>query len=156
MATKQTETQNFFDMFNNLGDQRQLSWQRSNQTIKTLCESWLGKINIEHDHCQKYSDDNVKIRELIEREIKMMSSVQEGFETSASNQHTKVQVLWQSISNLTNRKDQALIIKLKLSIKTSTNAYFSGTVCGPSGRVDQKRARGRKEDEVRKICLSFI
>ena len=24
MATKQTETQNFFDMFNNLGDQRQL------------------------------------------------------------------------------------------------------------------------------------
>ena len=81
------------------------------------------------------------VRELIEREIKMMSSVQEGFETSASNQHTKVQ-----ISNLTNRKDQALIIKLKLLIKMSTNAYFLGTVCRPPGRVDQKRARGGKED----------
>ena len=60
-------------------------------------------MNIEDDRCQKYSNDNVKIRELIEREIKMMSSVQEGFETSASNQHTKV-----PISNLTNWKDQAL------------------------------------------------
>ena len=71
-------------------------------------------MNIEDDRCQKYSNDNVKIRELIEREIKMMSSVQEGFETSASNQHTKVRVLSQSISNSTNRKDQELM-KLKLS-----------------------------------------
>ena len=29
-------------------------------------------------------------RELIEREIKMLGSVQEGFDTSASNQQTKV------------------------------------------------------------------
>ena len=29
-------------------------------------------------------------RELIEREIKMLGSVQEGFDTSATNQHTKV------------------------------------------------------------------
>ena len=29
-------------------------------------------------------------RELIEREIKMLGSVQEGFDNSATNQHTKV------------------------------------------------------------------
>ena len=58
------------------------------------------------------------IRELIEREIKMMSSVQEGFETSASNQHTKV-----PISNLTNWKDQALS-KFKFSIKTRKRLFF--------------------------------
>ena len=50
MATKQTETQNFFDMYNNLGDQR----------------------------------------ELIDREIKMLNSVQEGFDHCWTNQHTKV------------------------------------------------------------------
>ena len=50
MATKQTETQNFFDMYNNLGDQRQL----------------------------------------IEREIKMLNLVQEGFDACGANQHTKV------------------------------------------------------------------
>ena len=60
-------------------------------------------MNIEDDRCQKYSNDNVKIRELIEREIKMMSSVQEGFETSASNQHTKVRVLCWLISNQSER-----------------------------------------------------
>ena len=54
----------------------------------------------------------------------------------------------------TNRKDQALI-KLKLSIKMSKR-FFSGTVCRPPGRVDQKRARGKKEDKVRKANLLFV
>ena len=39
-------------------------------------------------------NENVNVnymnRELIEREIKMLGSVQEGFDNSATNQHTKV------------------------------------------------------------------
>ena len=51
ISSKQNETQNYFDMYNNLGDQR----------------------------------------DFIEKEIKLMNLIQEGFEKSSDSQHTKYQ-----------------------------------------------------------------
>ena len=55
ISSKQNETQNYFDMYNNLGDQR----------------------------------------DFIEKEIKLMNSIQDGFDKSLESQHTKYQYVGQ-------------------------------------------------------------
>ena len=75
ISSKQNETQNYFGMYNNLGDQR----------------------------------------DFIEKEIKLMNSIQDGFETSSESQHTKYQYVGQLEEILKGVKDARKRAKDKLT-----------------------------------------
>ena len=77
ISSKQNETQNYFDMYNNLGDQR----------------------------------------DFIEQEIKLMNSIQEGFERSSDSQHTKYQYVAQLEEILKGVKEGQKRAKHKLTEK---------------------------------------
>jgi len=75
ISAKQNETQNYFDMYNNLGDQR----------------------------------------DFIEKEIKLMNSIQDGFDKSSESQHTKYQYVGQLEEILKGVKDARRRAKDKLT-----------------------------------------
>ena len=77
ISSKQNETQNYFDMYNNLGDQR----------------------------------------DFIEQEIKLMNSIQEGFEKSSDSQHTKYQYVAQLEEILKDEKEQRINLQRKNKLK---------------------------------------